>query len=58
MKNLFTLAITLALAFTAVAAPGQTVDRDGKIFDKRQCACVAGRQCCTSGDATLCFPGC
>ncbi|KAL6828054.1 hypothetical protein V8C40DRAFT_243390 [Trichoderma camerunense] len=58
MKNLFTLAVTLALAMTAAAAPSEIFERDGMVFDKRQCGCVSGQECCVSGDATLCFPGC
>ncbi|KAL7952136.1 hypothetical protein V8C42DRAFT_306236 [Trichoderma barbatum] len=58
MKNVFTIAITLVLMMTAAAAPTEVVERDGQVFDKRQCACVNGYSCCTAGDATLCYPGC
>lgn len=58
MKNIFTFAITLAFVLAASAVPAEFVEHDGILFDKRQCGCVDGEECCLSGDATLCFPGC
>jgi len=50
MKTLFTIIVLTASVMTTLALPEALVERDGVLFDKRQCGCSGGLLCCIAGD--------